>query len=91
MTGKLDDGTAGLQAIKASGGIAVVQDPAEAEAPDMPARALRHVAVDHCVGFAALPQLLVELTQQAPAATPALRSHGAAHEKRSARRVTASP
>jgi two-component system chemotaxis response regulator CheB len=48
LTGTMDDGTAGLQAIKACGGMAVVQDPDDAQEPSMPRSALRHVAVDHC-------------------------------------------
>lgn len=46
LSGFLDDGTVGLQAIKACGGLAIVQDPGEAQAPDMPASAIRHVQVD---------------------------------------------
>jgi len=46
LSGFLDDGTVGLQAIKACGGIAVVQDPNDADASEMPASAVRHVAVD---------------------------------------------
>ncbi len=61
LTGMLDDGTAGLQAIKDSGGIAIVQDPDDATEPSMPSSALRHVAVDHCVKLAEMPALLVRL------------------------------
>jgi two-component system chemotaxis response regulator CheB len=46
LSGFLDDGTVGLQAIKACGGVAVVQDPLDAEAPEMPASALEHTDVD---------------------------------------------
>jgi two-component system chemotaxis response regulator CheB len=64
LTGLLDDGTAGLQAIKARGGIAVVQDPADAEEASMPASALRHVAVDHCAPLRELPALLARLARE---------------------------
>ena len=61
LTGYLDDGTVGLQAVKTRGGIAIVQDPAEAEAPDMPASALRHVDVDSKLAVGEIGQALVEL------------------------------
>ena len=64
LTGRLDDGTAGLQAIKSCGGTAIVQDPADAEVPDMPASALRHVEVDHCVTLAQMPGLLTSLASR---------------------------
>ncbi|RZI74476.1 MAG: chemotaxis protein CheB, partial [Pseudomonas sp.] len=55
LTGRLDDGSAGLIAIKDRGGIAIVQDPAEAYADSMPRSAAACVIVDHvCEGFRAL-------------------------------------
>ena len=64
LTGRLDDGTLGLQAIKACGGTAVVQHPADAEAPDMPTSALRHVEVDHCVTLDEMPVVLASLASR---------------------------
>jgi two-component system chemotaxis response regulator CheB len=47
LTGHLNDGTSGLSAIKRCGGVAIVQDPDEAEYPDMPRNALDAVEADH--------------------------------------------
>jgi two-component system chemotaxis response regulator CheB len=46
LSGSLDDGTAGLAAIKAHGGAALVQDPAEAMFSGMPASAIENVEID---------------------------------------------
>jgi two-component system chemotaxis response regulator CheB len=64
LTGSLDDGTAGLWAVKQLGGKAIVQDPADALADSMPRNALDHVKVDHCVSLAEIPGLLVRLTAE---------------------------
>jgi len=67
LTGNLDDGAAGLFAIKQLGGLAVVQDPVEAEHPSMPRSALTYVAVDHVVRLHELAPLLVSLIATPPA------------------------
>jgi two-component system chemotaxis response regulator CheB len=81
LTGLLDDGTAGLQAIKARGGIAVVQDPDEATAPSMPRSALRYVAVDHCLPVPLIPLLLSQLAAAPPRPAVPPTDDRAAHEQ----------
>ncbi|KQW54340.1 chemotaxis protein CheB [Variovorax sp. Root411] len=68
LTGGLDDGSAGLRAVKDCGGIAVVQDPAEAFEPSMPRAAMAVVEPDHVVALSELPGLLLRLVQQRTAA-----------------------
>lgn len=64
LTGYLDDGTVGLQAIKSCGGLAIVQDPIEAEAVDMPASAIEHVNVDRVLRLTEIGPALVELIRR---------------------------
>ena len=64
LTGTLDDGTAGLQAIKIRGGVALAQDPDEALFGSMPRSAIENVAVDFVQPLAALAETLVRLTRQ---------------------------
>lgn len=70
LSGTLNDGTAGLLAIKRCGGCAVVQDPADAPFPQMPASAISHVAVDHVVRMAEMPALLARLVAEPPGLAP---------------------
>jgi two-component system chemotaxis response regulator CheB len=64
LSGMLDDGTAGLWAIKDRGGLAVVQDPDEAQFASMPESALRHVQVDYRLPAAAIGPALAQLTAE---------------------------
>jgi two-component system, chemotaxis family, protein-glutamate methylesterase/glutaminase len=61
LTGWLDDGTAGLWAVKDRGGIAIVQHPEDAFAPDMPLSALRGVEVNRAARLNEIAPLLVQL------------------------------
>lgn len=63
LSGLLEDGTAGLIAIKACGGVSVVQSPEDAAWPDMPLNALRGDSPDHCVTLAEMPALLNRLAR----------------------------
>lgn len=64
LTGNLDDGTSGLWAIKSCGGTTVVQDPADAEHPEMPSNALLYNEVDHRLPVSDMAGLLVQLGRQ---------------------------
>lgn len=58
LSGALDDGTAGLWAIKDRGGLAYVQDPAEAMHDSMPESAIQHVEIDLVGSTAMLAEAL---------------------------------
>ena len=60
LTGANMDGAAGLAAIKAGGGITVVQDPNDAEVPTMPNAALASHSPDHVLPLAGIRDLLLQ-------------------------------
>jgi two-component system chemotaxis response regulator CheB len=62
LSGGRDDGSAGLYAIKARGGVAIVQDPEEATTPNMPQNALNMVEIDFCLPVRQIADVLVQLT-----------------------------
>lgn len=54
LSGVLQDGKDGLKAVHDGGGLTIVQDPAEAEFPEMPASAMKDLPVTFCL---ALPDI----------------------------------
>jgi two-component system chemotaxis response regulator CheB len=70
LTGAGDDGVAGLRAIKNRGGIAIVQDPADAAYPALPRNALDFVDADHVPSLDHMAPLLIRIVRE-PAPPPA--------------------
>jgi two-component system, chemotaxis family, protein-glutamate methylesterase/glutaminase len=63
LSGPRDDGTAGLIAMKVTGGLVVVQEPSEAAFPDMPRSVLHYLEVDGRLPVAEIAPLLARLAQ----------------------------
>jgi two-component system chemotaxis response regulator CheB len=61
LSGALNDGAAGMLAIKRAGGITMVQDPITARFPGMPESVLSAVEVDRCLPPSALAREVVSL------------------------------
>lgn len=63
LSGLLDDGTSGMWAIKRSGGTSIVQDPNEAEYPDMPLSVINNMEVDHVVPLEEMGPVIAEIVK----------------------------
>ena len=61
LTGFLDDGTAGMLAIKRCGGVCIAQDPNEAEYPDMPLSVLNNMEVHFVISLAEIGDVIAEI------------------------------
>jgi two-component system, chemotaxis family, protein-glutamate methylesterase/glutaminase len=66
LTGANQDGAAGLRRIKDLGGVAIVQDPGDAERPEMPAAAIAATNVDLVLPLAEIPLFLQGLLLETP-------------------------
>lgn len=64
LTGLLRDGTAGLKAVHDAGGLTIVQDPTEAEYPEMPANAMKDLPVTFCLKLAEIGPALDVLARR---------------------------
>lgn len=63
LTGFLEDGSSGLLSIKNAGGLAVIQNPEDAEVASMPRSAMMQVDADYCVSLNEIGALLNRLAQ----------------------------
>ena len=61
LSGNLDDGSAGLLAVRARGGLAIVQAPGDARACEMPQRALNYAGADYVLPLREIGPKLIEL------------------------------
>ncbi len=64
LSGLLNDGTSGLWSVKRLGGVTIIQDPEEAEYPQMPNNVLEYVEVDHTLPVGEMGALLQTLSQE---------------------------
>jgi two-component system, chemotaxis family, protein-glutamate methylesterase/glutaminase len=65
LTGFLNDGTVGMQAIKTCGGFCIVQDPNEAEYPDMPLSVLENMEVDAAIPLREMRDVIISRIETA--------------------------
>jgi two-component system chemotaxis response regulator CheB len=61
LSGTLDDGTAGMRAIKESGGTTIAQDPRDALYSGMPQSAIDHGTADHVIPAGAIADRMCDL------------------------------
>ncbi|WP_149302976.1 chemotaxis protein CheB [Pareuzebyella sediminis] len=64
LSGRLNDGAAGLEAIKKCGGLVMIQNPATAEFSDMPSFAAETVDVDYVVNEEDMCHVLLKVLEE---------------------------
>jgi two-component system chemotaxis response regulator CheB len=64
LSGANEDGADGLAAVKAHGGISIVQSPSDAQEPSMPTNALLRDSPDHVLLIEQIGPLLMQLVAQ---------------------------
>lgn len=84
LTGANFDGSQGLKRIKEKGGVAIVQDPADAEVDSMPRAALAAVQPDYLIRLdriASLLQELVHISVPSPTSSTAKNGRAKPHKR----------
>jgi two-component system chemotaxis response regulator CheB len=84
LTGYLDDGSAGLAMIKKAGGVAIVQDPEDAQVSGMPEQAIQRADPDYCLSLDEIPGVLERLVGD----TSSTSQRGFMEKKRKSKRKT---
>jgi two-component system chemotaxis response regulator CheB len=75
LSGLMQDGTAGMIAIQQAGGTCIVQDPEEAEYPDMPKSVMSYIEPDYCVSLTQMGTILKEKTRNGHNLTQSIPEH----------------
>jgi two-component system chemotaxis response regulator CheB len=65
LTGYLNDGMNGLYEVHARGGCTIVQDPRDAQVPEIPLNALRRLSPDYVLPLAQIPDAIDERLKEA--------------------------
>ncbi len=82
LSGLLDDGAAGMVAIKSHGGAAIIQDPDDALFGDMPRNAAHYIKPDRVLPVKEIAGALVELVGEVPRRGLAAVGHPQPSEKK---------
>ncbi len=85
LTGLMQDGTSGMEAIRACGGTLIVQDPSDAEYPNMPQSVLNNMQVDFSVEAPAIARTIAQVVTHKEAIRKPVPHQVAADADRSAR------
>lgn len=78
LSGALDDGSMGLWTVKQYGGVAMVQDPSDADVPSMPQNAIRSVEPDYVLPVAEMAAILTRMIREPVPTVQGLPEH---HER----------
>ncbi|WP_157718007.1 chemotaxis protein CheB [Gramella sp. MAR_2010_147] len=64
LSGRLNDGTVGLEAIKKCGGLTIIQDPETAEYSGMPLTAQKFVDINQCLNLEEIGNFIVDIVDK---------------------------